>query len=263
MVRGVFEKIEEEGGSAPGDSPNPPHGGILRRSGGAAAGQEGKDYGKGGSGEGEAEDGGTEPEGDAAGESGNEEGKAVAEGWPGESKGRKEERDRECGGCGEMESVVVGAEGMEIPEKENGGRKDDEGREAGRCPAAEEQPKGGEREKSEEGKKNAPGDFEGIGGWNADAFKDGCNDAEGPDGKLGPVDGAAAWRVVHVSPADPETGGCAEVAGVGEPGVGVGIDEKAGMAPGDGGGEVGRGGGGTFSEERDGTVEEDGHAGEP
>ena len=77
------------------------------------------------------------------------------------------------------------------------------------------------------------------------------------------MDGTAVRCVIHVGPADAEVGGCAEVTGVGEPCVGIGVDEEPGMAPRGRCGKVVEIGGGSLGEEVNGPVEKDGHASKP
>ena len=263
VVRSVFEEEEEEGGGKAGQAPKTPNEGILRRGGGLAAGKESKSGGDGGGGEGEVEDGGAEPEGGAAEEAGEEKGESVAAGGRSEAEGGEKERKGEGGGDGDVESVVVGTEGVEVPEEhDRAGKGDERGKSRGNAfPKAD--PTGRGEKKPEEGEEDAAGEFKGGGGRDADGFKCGGEGAESPDGELGPVDGAAKRGVVHVGVAYTEVRRFAKVAGVGEPSIGVGVDEEAGSAPGGSCGDVGRVGGGTFGEKADGTVEEDGHAREP
>lgn len=162
-----------------------------------------------------------------------------------------------------MEPVVIGTEGMEVPEEGDGEREDDEGGEEGGDASVEEEPEGGEEEEAEQGEENAPSEFEGTGGWDANGFKASGNGTEGPNGKLGPMDGTSEGCVVHAGESDAEVGRFAEVAGIGKPGVGVGVDKETRSPPGSGRGEVGHVGCGPPFEEADGMVEENGHAREP
>lgn len=219
--------------------------------------------GDGGGGKGKIEDGGTEPEGDAAEKTGDEEGETRSPGRRGEAEGREKKGKDERGGGGEVESMVVRTEGMEVPKEGNSGGKDDEGGNKGGNTTVEEEPQGREKEKAEKREENAPCQFEGVGRRYASGFKGGSDAAEEPDGKLGPVDGATARGVVHAGEAHAGTGGFPEVPGVGEPSVGVGVDKEAGRTPRGRCGKVGGVGGGAEGEEGGGAVEESRHAAEP
>jgi hypothetical protein len=235
--------------------------GDTRR--GTRFGEESDGGGDGGGGEGEEKHGGTQPKGDTAEKAREKEGKAGVAGGRSKPEGRKEEGEYEGGSGGEVETVVVGAEGMKVPEEREGNGEDDEGGDEGRNATAEKQPQSGERKESQKRKKNASSQFEGIGRGNAEGFKSGGDGAERPNGQLGPVNGAAERSVVHVGETDPEMRGFAEVSGVGEPNIGIGVGEETGISPWSGGIKAGGVKGRAFDEEGGGAVEKHGHAAEP
>ena len=133
---------------------------------------------------------------------------------------------------------------MEIPEQKRGGRQRAQGRRSDSDAAAQIQVERREEKESRQRHQQASGDFQSEGRREARFFQSGGKSHQTPDGQMAPVHFTAVGGVVGRGVAQAPVAGLAEIAGIGEPEIGIGINEAARLPPGVVGVDVrGRGGG--------------------